>query len=198
MVESSDIAPRIWLIAGPTASGKSAHALQLAEWTGAEIVNADSMQIYAGLRILTAGPSPEERAKAPHHLFEVADAAHPFRLATSPARSFLNSSFNETPSSRAKEQNGRPEVMIHPEDAASHGIPDGGRVRLGNRRGAVILHARHFDGLRRGVLVSEGIWPNSAFPDGNGINSLTGADPIAPFGGAAVHDNRVWIEAVPE
>jgi tRNA dimethylallyltransferase len=75
MVESSDIAPRIWLIAGPTASGKSAHALQLAEWTGAEIVNADSMQIYAGLRVLTAGPSPEERAKAPHHLFEVADAA---------------------------------------------------------------------------------------------------------------------------
>ncbi|ENZ80196.1 MULTISPECIES: tRNA (adenosine(37)-N6)-dimethylallyltransferase MiaA [Caulobacter] len=75
MVESSDIAPRIWLIAGPTASGKSAHALQLAEWTGAEIVNADSMQIYAGLRVLTAGPSPEERARAPHHLFEVADAA---------------------------------------------------------------------------------------------------------------------------
>ncbi|RRN65494.1 tRNA (adenosine(37)-N6)-dimethylallyltransferase MiaA [Caulobacter sp. 602-1] len=75
MVESSDIAPRIWLIAGPTASGKSAHALQLAEWTGAEIVNADSMQIYAGLRVLTAGPSPEEKTKAPHHLFEVADAA---------------------------------------------------------------------------------------------------------------------------
>jgi len=75
MVESSDIAPRIWLIAGPTASGKSAYALQLAEWTGAEIVNADSMQIYQGLRVLTAGPSPEERAKAPHHLFEVADAA---------------------------------------------------------------------------------------------------------------------------
>lgn len=75
MVESSDIAPRIWLIAGPTASGKSAYALQLAEWTGAEIVNADSMQIYQGLRVLTAGPSPEEKAKAPHHLFEVADAA---------------------------------------------------------------------------------------------------------------------------
>jgi anaerobic selenocysteine-containing dehydrogenase len=129
---------------------------------------------------------------------EVADEVHPFRLATSPARSFLNSSFNETPSSRAKERNGRPEVMIHPEDAASRGIPDGGRVRLGNRRGTVILHARHFDGLRRGVLVSEGIWPNSAFPDGNGINSLTGADPIAPYGGAAVHDNRVWIEAAPE
>jgi tRNA dimethylallyltransferase len=75
MVESSDIAPRIWLIAGPTASGKSAHALDLAERTGGEIVNADSMQIYAGLRVLTAGPSPVEMARAPHHLFEVVDAA---------------------------------------------------------------------------------------------------------------------------
>ncbi|SDB45931.1 molybdopterin-containing oxidoreductase family protein [Bauldia litoralis] len=128
-------------------------------------------------------------------VIEEADGAHPFRLATSPARSFLNSSFNETPSSRAKE-GGRPEVMIHPEDAAGHGIADGGLVRLGNRRGAVTLHARLFDGVRRGVLVSEGVWPNAAFADGKGINTLTGADPVAPFGGAAFHDNRVWIEAV--
>ena len=75
MVESSDIASRIWLIAGPTASGKSAYALDLAERIGAEIVNADSMQIYAGLRVLTAGPSPEETARAPHHLFQVVDPA---------------------------------------------------------------------------------------------------------------------------
>ncbi|WP_454759234.1 tRNA (adenosine(37)-N6)-dimethylallyltransferase MiaA [Caulobacter segnis] len=75
MVLSSDIAPRIWLIAGPTASGKSAYALDLAQRIGGEIVNADSMQIYAGLRVLTAGPSPEETARAPHHLFEVVDAA---------------------------------------------------------------------------------------------------------------------------
>ena len=61
---------------------------------------------------------------------------------------------------------------------------------------SVTLHARHFDGLRRGVLVSEGIWPNAAFADGNGINTLTGADPVAPFGGAAFHDNRVWIEPI--
>lgn len=74
-MESSDIAPRIWLIAGPTASGKSAYALDLAERIGAEIVNADSMQIYAGLRVLTAGPSPEETARAPHHLFQVVDPA---------------------------------------------------------------------------------------------------------------------------
>jgi tRNA dimethylallyltransferase len=66
---------RIWLIAGPTASGKSALALTLAEATGGEIVNADSMQLYAGLQVLTAGPGPEETARAPHHLFAVADPA---------------------------------------------------------------------------------------------------------------------------
>lgn len=47
----------------------------MAERIGGEIVNADSMQIYAGLRVLTAGPSPEETARAPHHLFEAVDAA---------------------------------------------------------------------------------------------------------------------------
>jgi len=66
---------RIWLIAGPTASGKSALALRLAEQTGAEIVNADSMQLYAGLRVITAAPSPEEIARAPHHLFGTVDPA---------------------------------------------------------------------------------------------------------------------------
>jgi len=66
---------RIWLIGGPTASGKSAYALRLAEQIGGEIVNADSMQIYAGLRVLTAAPSEDEMARAPHHLFGVVDAA---------------------------------------------------------------------------------------------------------------------------
>jgi tRNA dimethylallyltransferase len=67
--------PRIWLIAGPTASGKSALALRLAAATGAEIVNADSMQLYADLRVVTARPSAEEEAQAPHHLFGTVDAA---------------------------------------------------------------------------------------------------------------------------
>jgi len=65
---------RVWLIAGPTASGKSALALRWAERTGAEIINADSMQLYADLRVLTARPSLEEERRAPHHLYGVADA----------------------------------------------------------------------------------------------------------------------------
>lgn len=67
--------PRIWLIAGPTASGKSALALRLARQTGGEIINADALQLYADLRLLSARPSPEEEAQAPHHLFGVADGA---------------------------------------------------------------------------------------------------------------------------
>lgn len=57
------------LLAGPTASGKSALALALAERTGAIIVNADSQQVYDGWRILSARPSPAEEARAPHRLF---------------------------------------------------------------------------------------------------------------------------------
>jgi tRNA dimethylallyltransferase len=63
------------LIAGPTASGKSALALRLARELGGEIVNADSMQLYRDLAVLTARPSPDETAQIPHHLYGVGDAA---------------------------------------------------------------------------------------------------------------------------
>lgn len=64
----------VTLIAGPTASGKSALALARAQQTGAVIVNADSQQLYADLRVLTARPSPEDEARAEHCLYGVADA----------------------------------------------------------------------------------------------------------------------------
>lgn len=57
------------LIAGPTASGKSALALKLAERLGGLVINADSMQVYAELRILTARPTPEDEAHTPHRLY---------------------------------------------------------------------------------------------------------------------------------
>jgi tRNA dimethylallyltransferase len=66
---------RALLIAGPTASGKSAVALKLAERLGATIVNADSMQVYADLRILTARPSVDDESTAPHRLFGEIDGA---------------------------------------------------------------------------------------------------------------------------
>lgn len=68
-------APSVLLIAGPTASGKSRLALARARETGAVIVNADSQQLYADLRVLSARPTPEDEAQAEHRLYGVADAA---------------------------------------------------------------------------------------------------------------------------
>lgn len=63
------------LIAGPTASGKSALALALAEATGGVVINTDSMQVYRDLRVLTARPTADEEIRAPHRLYGVCDAA---------------------------------------------------------------------------------------------------------------------------
>ena len=63
------------LIAGPTASGKSALALDLAQKTGGIVINADSMQVYRDLRIITARPTAEEEARVPHRLYGHVDAA---------------------------------------------------------------------------------------------------------------------------
>ncbi len=140
-----------------------------------------------------AGPVADIPAFPDHWgAIEEATPEHPFRLATSPAREFLNSTFNETASSRRR--HGRPTVMIHPDDAATLNVADGIKVVLGNMRGEVRLFAKLYEGVRRGVLIAESIWPNDAYEDGKGINTLTGADPVAPFGGAAFHDNRVWIK----
>jgi tRNA dimethylallyltransferase len=68
-------AKRAVLIAGPTASGKSALALRLADTIGGTIINADSMQVYRDLRVITARPSAEEEASAPHRLYGHVDAA---------------------------------------------------------------------------------------------------------------------------
>jgi tRNA dimethylallyltransferase len=71
---------RALLIAGPTASGKSAAALALAQSFASTIVNADSMQVYRDLKILTARPAPDEERLAPHRLFGVIDGAVNFSV----------------------------------------------------------------------------------------------------------------------
>ncbi len=73
--------PKLLIICGPTASGKSELAIRLARALDAEIVNADSMQIYRGMDIGTAKPTPEQRAGIPHHLIGVADPDQPFSAA---------------------------------------------------------------------------------------------------------------------
>jgi tRNA dimethylallyltransferase len=81
MAEPQTNHPPELIIAGPTASGKSAVALELAEALGGEIISVDSMQVYRGLDIGTAKPSPEERQRAPHHLIDAVDLREHFDAA---------------------------------------------------------------------------------------------------------------------
>jgi anaerobic selenocysteine-containing dehydrogenase len=138
----------------------------------------------------------QEMPLLPDHLdvIDRATAEKPYRLVAAPARTFLNSTFTETPSSLKREQ--RPTVLIHPEDCKALGVAQGDRVRLGNERGEVIVHVAPREGQQSGVVVVEGIWPNRYFENGIGINSLTSADPGWPNGGAVFHDTAVWIRRI--
>lgn len=139
------------------------------------------------------GPHHEGMPELPDHhaIIDEADERHPFRLVTAPSRSFLNSSFTETPTGQARED--RPRAKIHPEDCRRLGVAAGDRIRMGNRRGSVTLFVEPFDGLQEGVTIVEGIWPGSAFEEEIGINLLVSADPGPPLGGAVFHDTAVWI-----
>ena len=119
------------------------------------------------------------------------DPERPFRLVAAPSRSFLNTSFNNTPSSIARE--GRPTALIHPDVLSELRLGDGDRVRIGNRRGSLVVHTRRFAGMQKRVVIVEGLWPNHAFEEGIGINLLTSADPGLPRGGAVFHDTSVWL-----
>jgi anaerobic selenocysteine-containing dehydrogenase len=131
--------------------------------------------------------------KLPDHMdnIESDSADAPFRLVTAPARSFLNTSFTEMASGKKRE--GRPTVLMHPDDAARLGLVEGSKVRLGNTRGQVVLHARLSTGQQPGVLVAESIWPSECFEGGIGINALTSDDAGPPWGGAVYHDTAVWM-----
>jgi anaerobic selenocysteine-containing dehydrogenase len=141
------------------------------------------------------GPYHARMSALPDHVavIDATDAEHPFRMVAPPARSFLNTTFNNLPSGVARE--GKPTVRVHPDDLAALGLAAGARIRLGNRRGSVVLEARTAEGQQRGVVVVEGIWPNRAFEEGMGINVLTSADPGLPNGGAVFHDTAVWVRA---
>jgi anaerobic selenocysteine-containing dehydrogenase len=120
-----------------------------------------------------------------------ATADRPYRLVAAPSRSFLNTSFNNTPSSVARE--GRPTARLHPDDLAALGAGDGDRIRLGNDQANIVVHARASAGQPRKSVIVEGLWPNHAFEEGIGINALTSADPGRPNGGAVFHDTAVWV-----
>lgn len=121
------------------------------------------------------------------------DEDHPFRLMTSPARTFLNSSFNNTPHSRGRE--GRPTALLHPTDMDALGLSEGDVVRVGNAQASVLLHVKAGgDTQQTGVVVCESLWSNDDYIEGLGINALVSSRPVAPAGGAAFHDTAVWIK----
>jgi anaerobic selenocysteine-containing dehydrogenase len=117
----------------------------------------------------------------------------PFRLITPPSQNYLNSTFTETKTSRIKER--CPEVFIHPRIMRRMKVSDGDLVRLGNERGTVLLNAVSKEGQHEDTLVVEGVWPNSAFLEGHGINTLTSSEPGYPNNGAVFHDTSVWLKA---
>lgn len=77
----TDTLPAVVALAGPTASGKSAAALALAQALDAEIVTVDSAQVYRGMDIGTAKPTPAERARVPHHLLDIRDPSESYSAA---------------------------------------------------------------------------------------------------------------------
>jgi len=148
---------------------------------------------WASMRGPMGGFGVETLPAFPDHVANIddGDPDRPFRMVPAPSRSFLNTSFNNTPSGIARE--GRPSALVHPETLAALGIADGARIRIGNDKGSVVVHAKAFDGLQKRVVIAEGVWPNAAFEEGVGINLLTSADPGPPQGGAVYHDTAVWL-----
>ncbi len=145
--EPNDPAAPLWVLLGPTASGKSELALPLAERLGAEILCMDSMQVYRGLDIGTAKPTAAERARVRHHLLDLVDARAPFTLvdwlqAARAARTEI-----ERRGARALFVGGSGQYLA----ALVHGLFDGpsidARLRLAleqaaREQGARALHAR--------------------------------------------------------
>lgn len=117
----------------------------------------------------------------------------PLRLVTPPARTYLNTSFTETPGSQRRE--GEPVAVIHPKDALVLGVVDGGHVRIGNEKGDVLLRAKIAETAKSGVVIAEGVWPDDSFDRKIGVNLLIDGTPVPPAGGVAFHDTAIWLKA---
>jgi tRNA dimethylallyltransferase len=154
--------PSAILIAGPTASGKSALALRLALATGGVLINADSMQVYRDLRIITARPGVAEEAKAPHRLFGEVDAAVNYSVALwlEAARGALG----------AAKREGRPPIFVGGTGlyfkALTQGlsgiptVPDEVRAELRSRAASVPAAELHAELARRDPLMAARLRPS--------------------------------------
>ncbi len=120
---------------------------------------------------------------------------YPLAMISPPARNFLNSSFVNVESLRASE--GEPWLDVHPLDAASRGIADGGYVRVFNERGSLELRARVTERARPGVVVALSVWWKKLARDGKNANELTNGDTLTDMGRAPIfYDCLVEVAAL--
>src|SRR5882757_195522 len=120
---------------------------------------------------------------------------YPLAMISPPARNFLNSSFVNVESLRASE--GEPWLDVHPLDAASRGLADGGYVRVFNERGSLELRARITDRARPGVVVALSVWWKKLARDGKNANELTSSDTLTDVGRAPIfYDCLVEVAAL--
>ena len=121
-------------------------------------------------------------------------AQWPLTLISSPAHQFLNSSFVNVDSLRRSV--GKPECIIHPDDAAPRGIKTGDEVEIRNGRGAFTVIARVDEGIRRGVVWAPSVWWTKFSPDGRNANETTSQRETDLGGGATFYDNQVDVTLV--
>ena len=113
---------------------------------------------------------------------------------TPPSSLVLNSTFCQTPTVRRSRL--PPLLWIHSQDAIARGIADGDGVRVYNDLGELSMTAKVTDAVRPGLCLAESNYAASDFKEGVSLNALCHADPVAPAGGPALHDNRVEVERV--
>jgi anaerobic selenocysteine-containing dehydrogenase len=118
-------------------------------------------------------------------------ARYPLQMVSPPAPEFLNSTFVNVDTLRRKA--GEPTVEMHPDDASARGIHDGQAVRVFNDRGAFRARAVVGETVKRGVVVTQGIWWNKYAPDGVNCNATTSSRLTDLGGGATFFDNLVEV-----
>ena len=139
------------------------------------------------------GPRHSNMPRYPDH-WQVTDSpsdTYPYRLVAAPARQFLNTTFTETPSSVKIGK--KPVLLMHSDDMQECGVSDDQRIEIKSQCGEIITHVKCFDGVQRGTVIMESIWPNHAFEGGYGVNTLVSAEPGYPNGGAVFHDTAVSV-----
>ncbi|MFN8582867.1 MAG: molybdopterin oxidoreductase family protein [Gemmatimonadaceae bacterium] len=121
-------------------------------------------------------------------------ARWPLTLISSPAHQFLNSSFVNV--DKLRRSVGRPECVIHPDDAGARAIAAGDEVEIRNDRGAFRVIARVEDGIRRGVVWAPSVWWTKLSPDGHNANETTSQRETDIGGGATFYDNQVEVSRI--